>query len=122
MGRIDEFLTGRGPPTPLVVVDLDIVRSRYEELRQALPEATMYYAVKANPAMEIISALAELGASFDLASPAEVDICLGLDIPPERLFFGNTIKSESAIARASTDGIGVFAFDSVAELVFSAAC
>ena len=113
--RIDQFLETR-PPTPCLVIDLDIVRAKYEALQKLWPKARIYYAVKANPAPEIISALAALGANFDLASAGEIDLCLGLRIPPQRLSFGNTIKRESAIARARTDGIGLFAFDSIAEL------
>jgi ornithine decarboxylase len=96
--------------------NLDVVRARYEALRQALPSAAIYYAVKANPAPEVVSALADLGANFDLASLGELDICLGLRIPPERLSFGNTIKRENAIAAASAAGVGLYAFDSAAEL------
>jgi ornithine decarboxylase len=81
-----------------------------------MPAAEIYYAVKANPAAEVVAALAELGANFDLASAGEIDICVGLEIPTERLSFGNTVKREGAIARASTDRIGLFAFDSIAEL------
>src|SRR5271167_4005390 len=40
----------------------------------------------------------------------------GLNIPPQRLSFGNTIKRESAIAGASAAGSGLYAFDSAAEL------
>lgn len=65
--------------------------------------------MKANPAPEIVSKLAALGAHFDLASRGEMDICLGLDTPSERLSC-NTIKRESAVAKASSDGIGLFAF------------
>ena len=72
--------------------------------------------MKANPALEIISTLAVLGANFDLASLGELDICLGLNIAPKRLSFGNTIKRESAVSKASDDGIGLFAFDRLAEL------
>ena len=96
--HLDRFLAENHPPTPFVVVDLDVVRARYDALRQALPSAEIYYAVKANPAAEVVSALAALGANFDLASRGEFDICLGLNIPPQRLSFGNTIKRESAIA------------------------
>jgi ornithine decarboxylase len=114
--RLDRFLTENHPPTPFVVLDLDVVRARYEALRQALPSAAIYYAVKANPATEVVSALADLGANFDLASPGELDICLGLKIPPQRLSFGNTIKRENAIVAASASGVGLYAFDSAAEL------
>jgi ornithine decarboxylase len=98
------------------VLDLDIVRARYAALRQALPAAAVYFAVKANPSVEIVSALAALGASFDLASPGELDICLGLGVPTQRLSFGNTVKRERDIAAAWAKGLGLFAFDSVAEL------
>lgn len=114
--RLDRFLAETRLATPFLIVDLDIVRARYAALRQSLPAAQIYYAVKANPAIEIVMALAELGAGFDLASPGEIDICLGAKIAPHRLSFGNTIKRESAIAAAAADGIGLFAFDSAGEL------
>jgi ornithine decarboxylase len=119
--HIDQFLEKR-PPTPCVVIDLDIVRAKYVALQKLWPKADIYYAVKANPAPEIISALAELGANFDLASPGEIDLCFGLSIPSGRLSFGNTIKREGAIAKSWTDGIRLFAFDSIAELEKLARC
>jgi len=114
--RLDRYLAEWRPPTPCIVVDLDIVRARYLALRQALPAAEIYYAVKANPTSEIIAALADLGANFDLASPGEISVCRGLRTPAGRLSFGNTIKREDAIADAQKDGINLFAFDSAAEL------
>jgi ornithine decarboxylase len=114
--RIDRFLADRRPPTPCLVVDLDIVRAQYAALHAALPNADIYYAVKANPAPEIIAALASLGARFDLASPGEIAICRKLEVPAQQLSFGNTIKREAAIAAAAADGIDLFAFDSIAEL------
>ncbi len=114
--RLDQFLSKTPPPTPFIVLDLDIVRARYAALLRALPAAAIYYAVKANLATEIAAALAALGASFDLANPGELDICLGLGSPVERLSFGNTIKRERDIAAAWSKGVGLFAFDSAAEL------
>jgi ornithine decarboxylase len=114
--RIDQFLNNARPASPCVVLDTAVVRSRYEALRKALPEADIFYAVKANPVAEIISLLATLGAHFDVASPGEIDICLGLKVPPERLSFGNTIKRESAIAQSRAAGVDLFAFDSIAEV------
>ena len=122
IARIDRFLEETRPRSPCVVVDPDIVRARFSELRRVLPEAEIYYAVKANPATEIVGALAALGANFDLASPGEIDICTALKIAPERLSFGNTVKRESAIASATANGIGLFAFDSIIELEKLARC
>jgi ornithine decarboxylase len=114
--RLDCFLAEKRPLTPCLIVDLDIVRARFAALREALPAAEVYYAVKANPAAEIVAALAALGANFDLASPGELDICRGLDIAAKRLSFGNTIKRERDIAIAANSGLELFAFDSTAEL------
>jgi ornithine decarboxylase len=114
--RMDQFLSDARPASPCVVLDTDVVRSRYEALRRVLPQANIFYAVKANPLPEIISVLASLGAHFDVASSGEIDICLGLNVPPERLSFGNTIKCESAIVKSRAAGVDLFAFDSIAEV------
>ena len=115
-GRIDRFLCKQSNSTPLIAVDLDIVRGQYLALAQLFPQAAIFYAVKANPASAVIAALAPLGANLDLASEGEIDRCLDLGIAADRLSFGNTIKRESEIARARERGVNLFAFDSAAEL------
>jgi len=57
--------------TPLFIVDHDELRRNYAEFRRRLPRVQAYYAVKANPAPEIVRTLYEAGASFDVASIAE---------------------------------------------------
>lgn len=76
----------------------------------------IFYAVKANPAPEIIGRLVSLGARFDVASRAEIGLVLSAGATPERISFGNTIKKESDIAWAYGQGVRLFAFDSEAEL------
>lgn len=114
--RIDAFLAAESPSTPCVVIDLQIVGAYYRALRALFPATSIYYAVKANPAPEVIATLAALGASFDLASDGEIARCRGMGLPATRCSFGNTIKREADIARARADGIDLFAFDSPAEL------
>jgi len=57
--------------TPLVVIDHDIIRRNYAAFRKHLPKVQCYYAVKANPAPEIVRTLYKAGASFDVASMPE---------------------------------------------------
>jgi ornithine decarboxylase len=57
--------------TPLVVIDHDIIRRNYASFRRHLPKVQAYYAVKANPAPEIVETLYRAGASFDVASLPE---------------------------------------------------
>ena len=57
--------------TPLVVVDHAVIRHNYATFRKHLPRVQTYYAVKANPAEEIVGTLYRAGASFDVASMPE---------------------------------------------------
>jgi len=54
--------------TPVVVIDHEAIRRNYASFRRHLPRVQAYYAVKANPAPEIVRTLYEAGASFDVAS------------------------------------------------------
>ncbi len=114
--KIARFLATAEIPSPCLVVDVDIVAHNFEELARSLPAARIFYAVKANPADEIVSRLAGLGSAFDTASMGEIDLCLSHGVSPDRLSFGNTIKKERDIAEAYAKGVRMYAFDSAAEL------
>lgn len=57
--------------TPVVAIDHAVIRRNYASFRRHLPKVQAYYAVKANPAPEIVGTLYQLGASFDVASLPE---------------------------------------------------
>jgi ornithine decarboxylase len=114
--KIARFLAERRPATPCLVVDLDLVADNYRELRNAVPEAGIYYAIKANPAPEVLALLAKLGSSFDTASVNEIDMVLATGASAERISFGNTIKKQCDIAAAYQRGVRLYALDSEGEL------
>ena len=114
--RIIDFLAARRPEGPCLIVDLDVVRENFNAFQKALPDSSIYYAVKANPAPEILRLLASLGSSFDTASVAEVEMAMDAGTPADRISFGNTIKKERDIARAYDLGIRLFAVDCVEEV------
>lgn len=114
--KIDRFLAEKNPLTPCLVLDLDVVQANYERLKSALPLADIYYAVKANPAPEIIETLNGIGSYFDAASTYEIDSCIDLGVAPEKISYGSTIKKASEIERAFQCGVRLFAFDSLEEL------
>ena len=55
--------------TPVVVIDHDEIRRNFASFRSHLPKVQPYYAVKANPAPEIIETLFRAGSSFDVRFP-----------------------------------------------------
>jgi len=115
--KITRFLAEQQPETPCVVVDLDVIAGNYHSLRRYLPVAQVFYAVKANPASEIIRLLVGLGSCFDCASRPEIQSVIDVGASPERISFGNTIKKQKDIAWAYEKGVRLFAFDSEEELV-----
>jgi ornithine decarboxylase len=114
--RIREFLRNRRDEGPCLVVDLDVVRDNYLAFAKALPDTRVFYAVKANPAPEVLSLLTQLGSCFDTASIAEIEMVLAAGATPDRISFGNTIKKERDIARAHALGVGLFAADCEVEV------
>jgi ornithine decarboxylase len=118
--RIHDFLRRRRDQGlddgPCLVVDLDVVRDNFRAFAKALPDSRVFYAVKANPAPELLSLLISLGSCFDTASVAEIEMVLAAGATPERISFGNTIKKERDIARAFALGVRLFAVDCKAEV------
>jgi len=114
--RIREFLKRRKDEGPCLVVDLEIIRENYQAFAKALPDTKVFYAVKANPAPEILKLLAEQGSCFDVASVSETEGVLAAGAAPERISYGNTVKKESEIARAFRLGVTLFAVDCDAEV------
>ncbi len=118
--RIRDFLRVRRElgrdEGPVMVLDLDVVRDNYTAFARALPDTRVFYAVKANPAPEVLRALAEMGSCFDTASVVEIQMALAAGATADRVSFGNTIKKERCIARALQLGVRLFAVDCQAEV------
>ena len=114
--RIRQFLRRHREDGPRLVVDLDVVRSNYNAFSKALPDTRVFYAVKANPAPEILKLLNDMGSCFDTASMGEIDLVMQAGGTPDRISFGNTIKKEKDIAAAYALGVRLFAVDCEAEV------
>ena len=116
VSRLDSFIATHSFDKPTLVLDLDRVSTQYRALKAGLGRADIHYAVKANPARQIIARLVDLGSHFDAASKAEIALCLAEGAEPSEISFGNTIKRASDIAWAHSQGITLFAADAQEEL------
>jgi len=114
--RLDAYLRHTRFDRPTLVIDTKAVAQRYQALAKGLSGAHIHYAVKANPAPEIIATLLAQGSGFDAASRAEIELCLAQGARARNISFGNTIKRASDIAFAHAAGITVFAADAEEEL------
>lgn len=112
--RIREFTKDK--ETPCLIIDLERVAQKYDELAHAMPRAKIYFAVKANPLDQVLRLLFERGSYFDVASRYEIDQLLRLGVPALRMSYGNTIKKESDIAYAFEKGIRIYSTDSQSDV------
>lgn len=112
--RIKSFADAR--ETPFLVVDTQTVCKHYDDLLSAFPFASIYYAVKANPAPEILTLLRDRGSNFDIASIYELDRVLGLGVSADRISYGNTIKKSRDIRYFFERGVSMYATDCEADL------
>lgn len=114
--RVEQFISQNTFDQPTLVLDIDAVEAQYHALKAGLGRADIHFAVKANPAREIIERLVALGSHFDAASRGEIELCLALGARPACISFGNTVKRASDIAFAHQAGLTLFAADAEEEL------
>jgi ornithine decarboxylase len=118
--RIRRFLDQENPSTPCLVIDLETIRTRYQAIHAALPFADIFYAVKSNPESDVVGTLVAEGSRFDVASPAEIDLCLARGATPESISYSNPIKKAADIAYAYSRGVRLFVSDSEQDVRFVA--
>ena len=114
--KVSNFLAQPDLESPCLVIDLEVVTTTHNSLKKAMPYARCCYAVKANPAPEILTALHKNGSHFEAASIHEIEQCLEIGVKPEHILFGNPIKKLKDIKKAFALGIRHFVFDSHMEL------
>lgn len=113
---IHEFFEGSSQETPYLLINLEKVEDNYNRLANAMPGTHHYYAIKANPDKDVLKTLDALGGYFEVASPAEIDMCLDVGVAPKKILYGNPLKKEREIAYAYQKGITEFVFDELSEL------
>jgi len=99
------------------VYDRAMLAWRREELRKYMPaELALTYAVKANPAVEMLRVIAPLYDGIDLASYGEMEKALAAGIDPHKMSFAGPGKSQKDLEFALSNDIGTLSIESEREL------
>jgi len=115
VAHVTKLLQG-GYEQPVLILDLDIVRQKYDRFEAAMPEISPHYAVKANPDIRVLKALKEKGCKFEIASIQELDLLLSIGVDAATVHYSNPVKPSAFIKYAASKGVRWFAFDSKEEL------
>jgi ornithine decarboxylase len=116
LNLVREYLKTNSYQQPFLLVDTQLIRNKVRRFMAAMPRVHPHYAVKANPHPQVLKTLIEEKAGFEVASIAELDWLLELNVPAEEVFYSNPIKSRAFIEYAAAKGLEWYCLDAVEEL------
>jgi diaminopimelate decarboxylase len=103
--------------TSLYVYDAEIFKIKYETLRQALPDSVeIFFAMKSNPSLAVVTLLSNLGAGVDIASLGELYTALRAGVPPHKIIFTGPAKQDCELDAAVRANIFAINVESEGEL------
>jgi ornithine decarboxylase len=101
---------------PYLLVDKEVMKEKVSVIGKNIKNSKVFYAVKANPDVEVLRFLNSLGTGFEIASEGELQILASLGVEPERIITSNPVKTFKFLEQAVDYGVNYFAYDSMVEV------
>lgn len=101
---------------PLYVYDSDLISLRYKQMSQALKNCQIYFAVKANPNLDVLRLLKSLGCGADVVSLGEIRRSLEAGFSASEIVYSGVAKTRHEISEALKLGVCQINVESVQEL------
>jgi ornithine decarboxylase len=114
--KVLNYIASSDETPPYLLIDKEVVKEKVSTIGRNIRNSRVFYAVKANPDIEVLRFLNGLGAGFEIASEGELQILASLGVEPERIITSNPIKTLKFLEKAVPYGVRYFAYDSVAEV------
>lgn len=114
--KVLRYLDREKIETPFLLIDSDTVKEKASLIGRCVKNSRVFYAVKANPDIEILRFLNGLKLGFEISSEGELEILSSLGVEPERIISSNPVKSLKFLNLASSYGITYFSYDSEEEI------
>lgn len=102
---------------PIYVYDLDFIAQRFKAMSQALPNVRLFYALKANPHVQVLKKLKSLGAGADVVSLGEIKRALESGFSAQDIVYSGVGKTRHEITEALKLDINQINVESLPELV-----
>lgn len=110
------FLETLSHKTPFFLFSKKRIAYNLKQFKKFFPRANIYYAMKANSEPEVLKTVLENGGSFEVASKYELDMLKAIEVPPEKIVYGSSVKPIAHIKEFFEYGVDKFSFDSLSEL------
>ncbi len=111
------FVRKSDEETPYLLIDRAKVNQKVRSIANKIRNSKVFYAVKANPDIEILKLVEKLGVGFEIASEGELAVLASMGVSAERIITSNPIKSFRFLKMAADYGVPYYAFDSRDEVL-----
>lgn len=111
------FLRTTEVDPPFLLMDTAKVKQKVRSIGRKIRNSRVFYAVKANPDVEVLRLIHGLGLGFEIASEGELAILAAIGVPKEHIITSNPIKSFRFLKAATEYGVDYFAYDSKDEVL-----
>lgn len=116
LSKVIAYVSGSGELTPYLVMDREKIAEKAAVIGRNIRNSSVFYAVKANPDIEVLRLINELGLGFEIASEGELQILSDLGVSPERIISSNPLKTLKFLKLAISYGVNYFSYDSASEV------
>jgi ornithine decarboxylase len=106
------YLDREDVETPVLLIDAEKVKEKISLIGRKINRSKVFYAVKANPDMDIAKLVKACGVGFEIASEGELGVLASLGAGPEKIISSNPVKSRSFLEKAHDYGVRYFSYDS----------
>ncbi len=116
MDKVLNWIASHDDEPPYLLIDREVLQEKASIIGKGIKNSKVFYAVKANPDIDVLRFINSLNMGFEIASEGELAILEELKVPPHRIITSNPIKTFKFLKYAVQYGIDYFAFDSHAEV------
>lgn len=116
MDRVLNWIASHDNEPPYLLIDRETLKEKISRIGKGIQNSRLFYAVKANPDIELLRYLNSFGIGFEIASEGELTVMKQLNVAPERIITSNPIKTFKFLKGAVEYGVQYYAFDSAAEV------
>jgi ornithine decarboxylase len=114
--KVINYIAMSDEQPPYLLIDKELIKEKVSLIGKNIRNARVFYAVKANPDIEILRLLNTFGIGFEIASEGELRMLASLGVEPGRIITSNPMKTFRFLEEAVDYGIRYFAYDSDAEV------
>ncbi|MFO0752375.1 MAG: type III PLP-dependent enzyme [Thermodesulfovibrionales bacterium] len=114
--KVLNYIALSDEPPPYLLMDREVVAEKVAAIGKNIRNAKVFYAVKANPDIEVIKLLNSFGVGFEIASEGELQLLASLGVGADRIITSNPTKTFRFLEQAAAYGIRYYSYDSAAEV------